>query len=175
MFKYDWVWKKPRGTGHLNAKRQPMRDKEDILVFADGVPPYNPQFGKGEPYTKAKGGKNTKTSAADCYGSFFNGAEHRNDNSGYRYPKQVIEFGVVERNTLHPTQKPVPLFEYLIRTYTDEGETVLDNCMGSGTTGVACVNTGRNFIGIEIDKQYLEVAYNRILAAKRVKEEQTGI
>jgi hypothetical protein len=162
MFKYDWTWKKPRGTGHLNAKRQPMRDKEDVLVFSDGVPVYNPQYSKGGPYSKMKGGRTTRDSTADCYGSFYNGAEYRNDNKGFRYPKQVIEFGVVERNTLHPTQKPVPLFEYLIRTYTNEGEIVLDNCMGSGTTAIACINTGRNFIGIELDETYFNIAQKRI-------------
>ena len=130
MFKYDWIWKKPRGTGHSNAKRQPLRDKEDVLVFSDDVSPYIPQYS--------------------------------NDNQGIRYLKQVIEFGVVERDTLHPTQKPVPLFEYLIRTYTNEGETVLDNCMGSGTTAIACINTNRNYIGFELDKHYCEIANERI-------------
>lgn len=171
MFKYDWTWKKPRGTGHLNAKRQPMRDKEDVLVFSRGVPTYNPQYGKGEPYSKLKGGRTTKDSKADCYGSFYNGAEYRNDNQGIRYPKQVIEFGVVERNTLHPTQKPVPLFEYLIKTYTNQGEIVLDNCMGSGTTAIACINTGRNYIGFELDKHYCDIANERIQKAMQDKEE----
>ena len=92
----------------------------------------------------------------------MNGAEYRNDNSGFRYPKQVIKFGVVERGTVHPTQKPVALLEYLIRTYTNEGETVLDFTMGSGSTGVACVNTNRNFIGIELDEGYFEIAKKRI-------------
>ena len=167
-FKYDWSWKKPRGTGHLNAKKQPMRDKEDVLVFYKKQCTYNPQFEIGEPYSKLKGGKTPRTSekGATTYGKFMNGAEFRNDNSGFRYPKQTIEFGVVERNTLHPTQKPVPLLEYLIRTYTNEGETVLDNCMGSGSTGVACVNTNRNFIGIELDKTYFDIAVKRINEAK---------
>ena len=92
----------------------------------------------------------------------MNGADFRNDNNGFRYPKQVLEFGVVERNTLHPTQKPVDLFEYLIKTYTNEGDLVLDNCMGSGTTGVACKNLNRNFIGIELDPEYFKIAEKRI-------------
>ena len=96
----------------------------------------------------------------------MNGAEYRNDNDGFRYPKQVISFGVVERGTLHPTQKPVDLLEYLIKTYTNEGEVILDNCMGSGSTGVACVNTNRNFIGIELDKDYFNIAKERIENAK---------
>ena len=152
-FKYEWVWRKPKGTGHLNAKNQPMRDKEDILVFCAGKSAYNPQLSAGACF------KNKRGSNAGAYGKH----EAINyENSGFRYPKQVIEFDVVGRGTLHPTQKPVALLEYLIRTYTNEGETVLDNTMGSGTTGVACMNTGRNFIGIEKDVGYFEIARNRI-------------
>ena len=164
QFKYDWVWRKPKGTGHLNAKKQPMRDKEDILVFYAKQPTYNPQFGSGTPY-KNKAGKDHSacTSMTGSYGAYTN---KRDDSDGRRYPKQVLEFGVVERGTVHPTQKPVALMEYLIRTYTNEGMTVLDNCMGSGTTGVACVNTGRNFIGMEMDAGYFEIARQRIEAAK---------
>ena len=164
MFKYDWTWKKPRGTGHLNAKRQPMRDKEDVLVFYKKQSTYNPQYEKGEPYSALKGGKTSRVSDSGetTYGKFMNGAEFRNDNSGFRYPKQVIEFGVVERGTLHPTQKPVPLFEYLINTYTNEGETILDNCMGSGTTAIASINTNRNYIGFEMDETYFNLANERI-------------
>ena len=160
MFKYDWTWRKPKGTGHLNAKKQPMRDKEDILVFYAAQPTYNPQFTTGSPY-RDKAGKDHAgaTSMTDCYGTYTN---FRNDNEGIRYPKQVIEFGTVERGTVHPTQKPVALMEYLIRTYTNEGEIVLDNCMGSGTTGVACVNTNRNFIGIEKDDTFFKIAEQRI-------------
>lgn len=164
MFKYDWVWKKPRGTGHLNAKKQPLRDKEDILVFYKKPPTYNPQLTKGEPYSALKGGKQSRQSlkGKTTYGTFMNGAEFRNDNSGFRYPKQVLEFGVVERNTLHQTQKPVSLFEYLIKTYTNDDELVLDNCMGSGTTAIACINTNRNYIGFELDDEYYNLANERI-------------
>ena len=160
MFKYDWCWKKPKGTGHLNAKRQPMRDKEDICVFYASQCTYNPQMTSGKPY-KNKAGKNphTHNSMSDCYGAY---KDFRYDNNGKRYPKQVIEFGIVERCTLHPTQKPVALYEYLIRTYTNPGELVLDNCMGSGTTAIACMNTGRNFIGFEMDKGYYDIACKRI-------------
>lgn len=160
-FKYDWVWVKPKGTGHLNAKKQPMRDKEDILVFSGGKTPYFPQMVVGEPY-KAKPGK-SKTKGEDCYGDY---EDVREDNKGFRYPKQTLKFKGEERNRNHPTQKPVALMEYLIKTYTNEGETVLDNCMGSGTTGVACVNTGRKFIGIEMDEGYFNVAKERILVSK---------
>lgn len=159
-FKYDWCWRKPKGTGHLNAKKQPMRDKEDVLVFYQEQSVYNPQFMAGTPY-KDKAGKNhsAKSSMTGSYGTYTN---YREDNDGRRYPKQVIEFGVVERGTEHPTQKPVALMEYLIRTYTNEGELVLDNTMGSGTTGVACGNLGRRFIGIEQDETYFKIAQKRI-------------
>jgi DNA modification methylase len=160
MFKYDWVWQKPKGTGHLNAKKQPMRDKEDVLVFYSEQCTYNPQKTKGSPYTNKAGKDHTsKTSMTDSYGTYTN---KREDNSGFRYPKQIQQFAVVERNTVHPTQKPVALMEYLIKTYTNEGEVVLDFTMGSGTTGVACVNTERCFIGIEKDQGYFAIAKERI-------------
>lgn len=163
-YKYDWIWKKPRGTGHLNARKQPLRDVEMISVFYKKQCIYNPQFSVGEPYSKLKGGKNSYVSECGetTYGKFMNGQAYRNDNSGFRYPKQILEFCGVERNTLHPTQKPVALCEYLIKTYTNEGMTVLDSCMGSGTTGVACSNLNRNFIGIELDDKYFKIAKARI-------------
>jgi len=160
MFKYDWCWKKPKGTGHLNSKIQPLRDKEDIVVFYSSQCTYNPQMTQGTPY-KNKAGKDhkSKSSMTDSYGDYSN---FRNDNSGFRYPKQVLEIPVVERGTVHPTQKPVELMEYLVKTYTNDGETVLDFTMGSGTTGVACKNLNRNFIGIEKDRKYFEIAKERI-------------
>jgi len=141
MFKYDWVWQKPKGTGHLNAKKMPMRDKEDVLVFYSKQATYNPHFLPGDAYLEKSGWKNTKG-----YAGY--GADKRtgNNNDGKRFPKQVIKFGVVERGTVHPTQKPVALMEYLVRTYTNEGETVLDFTMGSGTTGVAAKNLGRKLL-----------------------------
>lgn len=167
-FKYDWTWRKPKGTGHLNAKKMPMRDKEDIVVFYRLQCTYNPQFGSGEPYGN-KAGKVVETGLSDSYGNF---GTHREGSDGRRYPKQVIDFPVVERGSVHPTQKPVALMEYLIRTYTNEGDVVLDNTMGSGTTGVACMNTGRRFIGIERDPKYFDVAAQRIEAA--AEEKQNG-
>lgn len=151
-FRYDWTWRKQRGTGHLNAKKQPLRDKEDVLIFYRKQPTFNPQIRPGEPYVRPAGrmstnyGKQVKTTTKN--------------NSG-RYPLTTIEFDIVQRGE-HPTQKPVALMEYLIRTYTNEGDIVLDNCMGSGTTGAACKNTHRNFIGIERDPTYFEVARKRI-------------
>jgi site-specific DNA-methyltransferase (adenine-specific) len=159
-FKYDWVWKKPKGTGHLNAKKMPMRDKEDILVFYREQCVYNPQFCIGKPY-KDKAGKNhaANTSMTDSYGKYTN---FRNDNEGKRYPKQVLDFPVVERGTVHPTQKPVGLLEYLIKTYTNEGDVVLDNAMGSGSTVVAAIRSGRKYIGIEKDELYFKKAKERV-------------
>lgn len=164
MFKYDWCWRKPKGTGHLNAKKQPMRDKEDIVVFYKKQSNYFPQMTDGKPY-KNKAGKDheSNSSMSELYGQYTN---FRNENTGFRYPKQVIDFGVVERGTVHPTQKPVALMEYLVKTYTNERETVLDFTMGSGTTGVACVNTSREFIGIERDENYFNIAVERINKAK---------
>jgi DNA modification methylase len=169
-YKYDWVWKKPKGTGHLNAKRMPMNDVETISVFYRKQCIYNPQFTEGKPY-RDKAGK----SSFDGYGK-----DNRkgNDNKGKRYPKRLLEFSVVERNTLHPTQKPAALMEYLIKTYTNEGETVLDFTMGSGTTGVACVNTNRSFIGIEKEPDYYAIANERICreppASKETPRHLTG-
>ena len=137
-----------------------MRDKEDVLLFYKKQCTYNPQMTEGTPY-KDKAGKDhaKSTSMTDSYGNYTN---YREVNKGVRYPKQVQKFGVVERGTLHPTEKPVELMEYLIKTYTNENETVLDFTMGSGSTGVACKNTNRNFIGIEQDEKYFKIAEERI-------------
>ena len=151
--KYEWLWIKPNGTGFLNAKKQPLKTVENILVFYRKQSTYNPQMRMGfKPY-KAKPGGNSNN-----YGKFS--LDHETVSNGERYPVTHIEFN--QERGLHPTQKPIALMEYLIKTYTNEGETVLDNCMGSGTTGVACVNTGRKFIGIEMDEGYFEIAKQRI-------------
>ena len=150
-FKYQWVWEKSAATGHLNAKRQPMRNHEDVLVFYQKQPMYQPQgvtaFGK-----VTRRGHN-----GGCYGA--SGSSNVQELTGY--PRSVLRVPS-EGKTVHPTQKPVALMEYLIKTYTNEGDTVLDFTMGSGTTGVACVNLGREFIGIELDPGYFEIAENRI-------------
>jgi len=155
MFKYDWAWQKPKGTGHLNANKMPLRDKEDVLVFYSKQSRYNPQMSVGAPFGK-KTGLKQQSGTTGAHG------DNRSINSGTRYPKQILQFDVVGRGGLHPTQKPVALMEYLIRTYTHEGETVLDFTCGSGTTGVACLNTARDFIGIELDPGYFEIAKQRI-------------
>ena len=164
-FKYDWIWRKPKGTGHLNAMKQPLRDVEIISVFYREQCTYNPQYTKGEPYGNKSGSVHAFTEAGETtYGKFSSGPGTRNDNPGIRYPKQCIEFGVVERDTLHPTQKPVDLLRYLVLTYTNEGDTVLDNCMGSGTTAIACIKERRHFIGFELSKEYFDKAVRRIKA-----------
>lgn len=132
----------------------PLKNVEEILVFYNKQPTYNPQFTYSTPYTVKR--KNYKGS--ECYGKQ---ADHSTVSDGRRYPMQIIEFNN-DKGRVHPTQKPVPLLEYLINTYTNENETVLDNCMGSGSTGIACINTNRNFIGIEIDESYYQIAKERI-------------
>ena len=160
LFKYDWVWKKPKGTGHLNAKKQPMRDKEDVLVFYKVQCTYNPQMTEGLPYKDKAGKDHSKTTSMT--GSYGNYTNYREVNTGFRYPKQVQEFGVVERGTIHPTEKPVDLFRYFIRTYTNEGELVLDNTAGSGTTAIACLEENRQFIVMEQDPNYFEKIKKRV-------------
>lgn len=158
LFKYSWVWDKANSTGFLNAKKQPLRRTEDVVVFYDSQPTYNPQMEvRGKP--RKKGGY-IKNDGSDNYGAFKSVESVSNEY----YPTNLIEISNANRSErCHPTQKPVALMEYLIKTYTNEGDTVLDNCMGSGTTGVACMNTGRRFIGIEKDEVYFEVAKKRIL------------
>jgi site-specific DNA-methyltransferase (adenine-specific) len=158
MLRYEWIWHKTRATGHLNAKLQPMKTHENVLVFYDKQPTYNPQglVRKAVPAIR-KGGDN-----GGNYGKSDKDSLQEFEN----YPRSIIGIAS-EGKTVHPTQKPVALMEYLIRTYTNEGDTVLDNCMGSGTTGVACANTGRKFIGIERDPSYFAIATNRIAEAAR--------
>ena len=155
-FRYCWYWKKNNATGGLFCKVQPMRCIEDICIFYKHMPTYNPQG--LIPLSKPK---IHKPKSSQTYSKKKNSSIQLYKN----YPKHLLEFKR-EKNIVHPTQKPVALLEYLIKTYTNEGETVLDNCMGSGSTGVACVNTGRKFIGMELDKQYFNIAKNRIEEAK---------
>lgn len=156
-FKYEWVWQKESGTGLLNAKKQPLRDNESVLVFYSKQPTYNPQFTQGKPYTCIKGGETENYRKSGIVTTI---------SDGRRYPKTVQKFNR-DKNKEHPTQKPVALMEYLIKTYTTEGETVLDFTMGSGTTGVACVNLNRRFIGIELDENYYSIAKARIKQAEK--------
>lgn len=153
-FKYRLTWKKDGYTNFLNAKKQPLRQIEDICVFYKEQPTYNPQFREGKPYKQRSGIPKGNYDVPHCQ-------RVQTINEGKRYPTDCVEFGKVKK-TVHPTQKPVALLEYLVKTYTNEGDVVLDNCMGSGSTGVACVNTGRNFIGIELNNNYFEIAKQRI-------------
>lgn len=173
-FKYEWIWKKKKTTGFLLANYRPMKCTEDVVVFSSGGAAaasrnganmtYNPQ-GLIEKNVKKK-------NSAKRLGNFLHNPEHMGagnkllhdteyEQKYTNYPSEIIEFGL-DSGAVHPTQKPVALMEYLIKTYSNEGETVLDNCMGSGTTGVAAVNCYRNFIGIEMDEKYFNIAKDRI-------------
>ena len=153
MFKYQWVWEKSRPTGHLDCAKKPLRLHEDVLVFYQRQPTYNPQG--LIPCNKIRKARSTN---GTNYGAAQKDAVTKNEN----YPTSVLICPSEDNRNAHPTQKPVALMEYLIRTYTTKGDTVLDNTMGSGTTGVACENTGRRFIGIERDHVYFDVAVGRI-------------
>lgn len=158
MYRYDWIWQKSKYSNFLCLKKQPAKNFENICVFYKKQPIYNPQMLFGKPYID-KRTKNRTVGRQQKYGTKTCDVII---NNGTRYPNCTISFANGNNKTLHPTQKPVALCEYLIKTYTNEGDTVLDNCMGSGTTGVACKNLGRGFIGIEIDPTYYKIAENRI-------------
>ena len=164
-FRYQWIWKKNQSTGFLNANRQPLKCHEDILVFCDRGAPYNPQV----TYTPPRKSSPHSTHS-DNYGE--DTQELHTKTVSFKYPLDVLDFDCNTDEKIHPTQKPVKLCEYLIRTYTDEGMTVMDNCMGSGTTGVAAIQTGRDFIGIEKDPTYYEKALERLekMLAQEVKK-----
>ena len=176
MYKYNWVWNKRAGANFITSHYQPLRVTEDICVFgklacsynkAGKAMKYNPQFTEGKPYT-AVSGKQKQASivrGGNGKGAWQNMHGTLTVSDGKRYPTNILEFSK-DKEKLHPTQKPVKLLEYLIKTYTDPGDIVLDNCMGAGSTGVAAVHTGRDFIGIEIDKDYYDVACKRIDAEK---------
>ncbi len=161
QYRYNWYWKKNNKTGFTFAKFQPMRCIEDICVFCKKAPTYNPQGLKRLDTPKVKQKKDTQKDTIYRTETLLKKHTQLYTN----YPVHLLEFtneATSNKNRLHPTQKPVALLEYLIKTYTNDGETVLDNCMGSGSTGVACVNTKRKFIGIELDNKYYEIAERRI-------------
>lgn len=153
LLKYEWIWEKNKATGHLNANKAPLKSTENILVFYKKLPTYHPQgVVKKLVPTIRKGrdnGSNYGKSDVDAWQEFEN------------YPRNVLKFDL-DSDSFHPTQKPLALFEYLIRTYTNEDEVVLDNCMGSGTTAVACLNTDRKYIGFETNKEYFDKSLERI-------------
>jgi site-specific DNA-methyltransferase (adenine-specific) len=169
-FRYTWVWNKKKAGNIFLAKKQPMKIHEDIVVFSKKPHFYNPQMVKRD---KVKKSKNYGT------GESFGGTREKEDKVytyTHTYPKSIIEFSNArQKEKVHPTQKPVALFEYLIKTYTNKGETVLDNCMGSGTTAIACINTNRKYIGIELDDKYFEIAKKRIESVTAVQMEFKGV
>lgn len=167
MLRYSWVYEKGKPTNFANAKKMPLKGFEDILVFYNSLPTYNPQYLiKIDKVLKNTGTKSRKNSQKENGDISYMGKTSITNNIEYRqeftnYPRGIIKC-TQETESYHPTQKPVPLMEYLVKTYTNENETVLDFTMGSGSTGVACVNTNRNFIGIEMDKNYFEITKKRI-------------
>ena len=166
LWRYNLIWDKDRKTGFLNANRMPLRQHEDIMVFYKKQPTYNPKMTKCEPQKRNHGrGKHTQ-SINRCYGKFVSTETVFSDE---KFPVSIIKFPAKHINGeyYHPTEKPVAIIEYLIRTYTNDGEIVLDNCMGSGTTAIACINTNRKYIGFELDKGFYDIAINRIMKYHR--------
>ena len=170
-FKYTMVWEKSKATGYLNAKKQPMRAHEDIVVFYDKQCTYNPQMTQGTPYNKGCAVRDTM-----AYGKQEKAVLVKND-TGLRYPRSVQYFVTAEtEGKLHPTQKPLALYEWLIKTYTNEGDLILDPCMGSGTTGIAALKLNRRFVGIEKNKDYFNIAKKRFedFFEQEIKRELTA-
>jgi len=166
-FRHNLVWDKVSPTGHLNAKKKPLLRHEDVVLFSKakhGVFTYNPQMRKGA-YRNKSPKRSTDEVVGRCYGTVKHTQDNFNDDY---YPTSVYELSTANRlEKLHPTQKPIALMEYLIKTYTNEGETVLDFTFGSGTTGVACMNTNRKFIGVERDDNYFDIGSKRILESNK--------
>lgn len=178
--RYEIIWQKTAPTGFLNAKKMPMKAHENILVFYKKLSTYNPQMTQGhsrkvsskKSRAKSVERQKLKVDSKDSNYNFY-GESQVDYDSTERYPLSVQVFAKdQQKENYHPTQKPVALLEWLIKTYTNEGDLVLDNCMGSGSTGVACVNTNRNFIGMELTEQYFEIAKERIEKVVKAKDEQ---
>ena len=167
-YKYDWIWDKKKGGNPLLSKIQPIKVHEIISIFGNGGVNYNPIM---ELRDKPKSRGSNKGNKSEINNNAFT----ENKTYTHKYPKSIKEFSnASQKGKFHPTQKPIPLMEYLIKTYTNEGDTVLDFTMGSGSTGVACINTNRNFIGIELDEKYFNIAEERIHKAIKDKEPQTN-
>ena len=163
QFKCEWIWKKNAGSNFATVKWQPMKEHESVLIFSNGKPLYNAQMQERAESGKAmikSGVKSKASNGNDVYGGANKGYDNSRQNADLRVPSSVQQFK--RERGLHPTQKPVALMEYLIKTYTNEGNVVLDNCMGSGTTGIACLNANRSFVGMEKDETYFNIAKNRI-------------
>ena len=156
--RYEWIWEKGEATGHLNSNKMPLKAHENVLIFYKQLPTYNPQKTSGHERKQSK----KTTDSTELYGKQGVGLQMEY-NSTDRFPRSVQKFSKDKQSiNLHPTQKPLALCEYLIKTYTNEGETILDNCFGSGTTGLAAINTGRNFIGMEKDETFYNLAKARL-------------
>lgn len=169
MWKYNLIWKKTQPTGFLNANKMPLRSHEDICVFYKKPPIYNPQKSTGHVRKISTSQHHKRSRLTSNYGAY----EFHSYDSTERFPISVLEFAKdTQKTSIHPTQKPIDLLKYLILTYSNENDLVLDNCMGSGSTGVACIQTGRRFLGMELDKNYYKLAMERIRAAS---EEQRKI
>lgn len=167
LWRYNLVWDKVLISGFLNAKKMPLRCHEDICVFYKKTPTYNPQMTEGKPLHGKGRSYKDKDLTNNCYGS-ISATEDVRKGCTEKYPTSILRFKKTHPSvTVHPTQKSVELCEWLIKTYTNEGDLVLDNTMGSGSTGVACVNTNRNFIGIELNEQYFKIAECRINESKK--------
>jgi len=167
LLRYEWLWIKEQGTGNLNANKMPLKQHENILVFYKQLPTYNPQMTEGKPY-KIKRNKNNN----EIFGKTGTRDGYITENEGMRYPTSTLYFRRELKPRYHPTQKPVALFEYLIKTYTNQCEIVLDNCMGSGTTAVAALKCNRKFIGFETEPKYIEIANKRIESMYNELEDQ---
>lgn len=166
MWRYNLIWKKGnRSTGFLNANRMPLRGHEDIAVFYKNLPTYNPQKVKGAKNHPRGYMKNKQKN--QCYGDYNMGGS-KDDLSGMKFPTSIIDIEKEHGSTFHPTQKPVELISYLVRTYTNEGDLVLDNCMGSGTTAISCIREKRNFIGFETNEEYFKKSIIRIEDEKSI-------
>lgn len=167
MWRYNITWDKCRITGFLNSKKMPLKQTEIISVFYDGQPTYHPQMRKCLPHERNHSrGKQEKEQTNRCYGNYGKVKDIITDE---KYPTDIVLFQRDIHNSFHPTKKPVALIQYLIRTYSNEGDTILDNCMGSGTTAIACIKEKRNFIGFELNKEYYDKA------CKRIKLEQAQL
>ena len=180
LWRYNLVWDKCRSTGFLNANRMPLRCHEDIAVFYKSLPVYHPQMTVGTPsHPRHPQGNGKHKETNNCYGKFKSGRTYDYDKQirkveptrpGEKFPTSIIRIKKEHETTvLHPTQKPVELIRYLIRTYSETGGVILDNCMGSGTTAIACIKEKRNFVGFELDKNYYEIA------KKRIEKEQSQL
>lgn len=169
LFRYDLVWDKQLKSGFLNARRMPLRQHEQVAVFYKKLPTYNPQFSQGKPLHSKGTAYKAKKHKNQNYGDFCATDDSRKGNTE-KYPASILTFAKPHPSvTKHRTQKPVALLEYLIKTYTNEGDVVLDNCMGSGSTCVAAINTNRRYIGFELDQNYFDIAEKRIKEAEREK------